>query len=84
MFVRGAMSRANVVRVIRVDAISNGSKAPFVRQRFHLLEEFVLAVIAAIRTVHHIKRVLEFARFDERMSKAQTVNKVIQLFPVMQ
>ena len=65
MFVRRAMARPEIVRVVRVDAVGNRAEIPFLGQSLHAIEKLVLAVVAAIGVVRDVQGILEFARLDE-------------------
>src|ERR1700730_2240299 len=83
VFVRGPMPRAKIAEVGGVKSIGDGAKVPPPRDRLHLIEQFVLAVIAAIGTIRHVERVIEFASFDELMSQPGCLDEPFGLFAVV-
>jgi len=67
VFMSSPIAGAKVVRVVGVDAIRDGAEAALLRQRFHSIEELVLAVVAAVGSVGDIFRVFKLVGFDELM-----------------
>ena len=70
MFVRRAVAGTEVARIVGVDAVGDGRHSALLRERVHLIEEFVLAVVAAVRIVRHVEGIFEFRGVDEFMVDA--------------
>src|SRR5271156_629041 len=83
MFVRRAMPGPEIARVIRVDPVCNGRKLPRARQRIHLLEQLVLAVITTVGIIGHVQRIFQLASFDEFVAQAPRGNKSFGLLAIV-
>ena len=69
------MPRPKIARVIGIHAICDGSKTALARQYIKLSEKFILAVIAAVRIIRDIERILRFARFDPFVADSMILHK---------
>src|ERR1700719_2718787 len=68
VFVSRAMARAKIVRVVGINSIRDGAESALARQQFHLIEQLVLAVVAAVGIICDILRIFELLSFNELMS----------------
>ncbi len=83
MFVRGAMAGAKIVRVVCIDAVSDGAEIAGTCQSFHAIEEFVLAVVAAVGIVRNVKRILEFVRLDKLVANSGFAHEFFGLLAIV-
>src|ERR1700719_178944 len=75
VFVSRAMARAKIVRVVGIDSIRDGIESASAREQFHLIEQLILAVVAAVGIICHILRIFELVRLDELMSEAHRAHE---------
>ena len=68
----GAMAGAKIASVVSINSIGDGAEAALLREQFHSIEQLVLAVVAAVSIVCHVRRIVELARFDELVPETQT------------
>src|SRR5271169_576732 len=80
MLVRRAMPGPEVACIVRVDSVSDRCKFARVRQRIHLVEQLVLAVIAAVGVISYVERIREFMCFDEFVAQPGGANESLSLF----
>src|SRR5271169_5544984 len=83
MFVRGAMPGTKIMRVVGVNSVRNGANSTFLSNRFHAIEKFVLAVIAAVGLICHVERIVELVGFDKFVADAGGMHELGCLLAVM-
>lgn len=66
-----AMAGAKFMRIVGIDAVGDSGKTARASQGFEFVEKFVLAVVAAVGIVGHIKRIGKFAGRDAFVANAR-------------
>ena len=70
MFGGGAMARAEFVRVVCVDAVGDNGEPAGASERFEFLEEFILAVVAAVGVIGDVEGIRELIGADAFVANA--------------
>src|SRR5579862_472833 len=83
MFVGGAMAGTKIVGVVGINSIRDGAVAALLRQQFHPIEELILAVVAAVSIVCHVRRIFELTRFDELVPETERMDEIGGLLAIV-
>src|ERR1700722_14041364 len=83
MFMRRAMPRPEIARIICIDSVGDCRELARARERVHLVEELVLTVVAAVRVVGDVQWIFQFVRFDEFVTQPGGGNKSISLLAIV-
>ena len=80
---RSAVAGTKVARVVCINSVGNSCVALFARERFHSVEKFVLAVIAAIGAIGDIERIIKFPRLDKFVAHSGRADEFFGVFAVV-
>src|SRR5580704_11205554 len=83
MFSRGPVPRTKVAGVVGVDPVSDRLHAARSSQRIDLREKLVLAVVAAVRAVRDIQRIIELVRLDEFVADCSCGDEFLHLLMIV-